>query len=121
MFVYTEQGMSDAIRQFKAQIFQALAHPTRIAIVEALRDGEVGAGALLEQTGVEQANLSQHLAVLRSRQVVVSRKAGNQVFYAVRDSVLIDVLDLLKQYITGHLQDTLATLGELDDTPRVPS
>jgi ArsR family transcriptional regulator len=113
--------MSEAIRQFKAQIFQALAHPTRIAIVEALRDGEVQAGALLEHTRVEQANLSQHLAVLRARQVVVSRKAGNQVFYAVRDPVLIEVLDLLKQYISGHLQETLAALGELDDVPRVPS
>jgi DNA-binding transcriptional ArsR family regulator len=112
--------MSDAVRQFKAQIFQALAHPTRIAILEALRDGEMSAGALAEQLQVEQANLSQHLAVLRSRQLVVGRKAGNQVFYVVRDPVLIEVLDLLKQYISGHLQDTLATLGELDDAPRVP-
>jgi len=112
--------MSDAVRQFKAQILQALAHPTRIAIVEALRDGEVGAGALLTQTGVEQANLSQHLAVLRSRQLVVSRKVGNQVFYAVRDAVLIDVLDSLKQYISSHVQDMLATLGELDDAARDP-
>lgn len=113
--------MSDAIRQFKAGIFQALAHPTRIAIVEALRDGEVGAGALMEHAQVEQANLSQHLAVLRARHVVVARKAGNQVFYAVRDPVLIQVLDLLKQYISGHLQNTIAALGGLDEAPRVPS
>jgi len=104
--------MPDAIRRFKAQIFQALAHPTRIAIVEALRAGEVGAGALGEQLQVEQANLSQHLAVLRARHVVVTRKVGNQVFYAVRDPVLIEVLDLLKDYLAGHLQDTLAGLTD---------
>lgn len=104
--------MSDAIRRFKADIFQALAHPTRIAIVEALRDGELGAGAIGEQLQVEQANLSQHLAVLRTRHVVVGRKAGNQVFYSVRDRVLIDVLDQLKHYIAGHLQHTLANLSE---------
>lgn len=109
--------MSAAIRQFKAQLFQSLAHPTRIAIVEALRDGEVGAGALGEQLQVEQANLSQHLAVLRSRHVVVGRKVGNQVFYTVRDPVLIDVLDRLKHYIAGHLQETLATLTEARETP----
>lgn len=106
--------MSDAIRQFKAQLFQALAHPTRIAIVEALRDGEVGAGALAEQLQVEQANLSQHLAVLRNRHIVVGRKEGNQVFYTVRDPLLIDVLDRLKSFIASHLQDTLAALNEAE-------
>lgn len=104
--------MSAAIREFKAQLFQALAHPTRIAIVEALRDGEVSAGALSEQLQVEQANLSQHLAVLRTRHVVLGRKVGNQVFYAVRDPVLIEVLDRLKAYIATHVQDTVAVLAE---------
>jgi ArsR family transcriptional regulator len=103
-----------ALRIFKAQVFQALAHPTRIAIVEALRDGEVGAGALLTRLLVEQANLSQHLAVLRAKQVVVSRKSGNQVYYSLRDPVLIQVLDLLKQYFYAHLDETLAMLGEMN-------
>lgn len=106
--------MQDALRRFKAQIFQALAHPTRIAVVEALRDGELTAGRLQELLQVEQANLSQHLAVLRARHVVVTRKAGNQVFYAVRDPVLIDVLELLKRYFYSHLNETLAMLGELE-------
>jgi DNA-binding transcriptional ArsR family regulator len=106
--------MQDALRKFKAQVFQALAHPTRIAIVEALRDGELPAGKLLELLQVEQANLSQHLAVLRSKQVLVNRKVGNQVFYAVRDPVLIEVLDLLRQYFFSHLNETLAMLGELE-------
>ena len=110
--------MSDALRQFKAQIFQALAHPTRIAIVEALRSGEIGATALSGLVQVEQANLSQHLAVLRAKQVVISRKVGNQVFYAVRDPVLIQVLDLLRQYFSGHLRDTLAALGDMDTSSR---
>jgi DNA-binding transcriptional ArsR family regulator len=106
--------MQDALRRFKAQIFQALAHPTRIAVVEALRDGELTAGRLQELLQIEQANLSQHLAVLRGRHVVVSRKAGNQVFYSVRDPVLIDVLELLKRYFYSHLNETLAMLGELE-------
>lgn len=104
--------MQTALRTFKAQIFQALAHPTRIAIVEALRDGELTAGALLTRLGGEQSNLSQHLAVLRAKHVVASRKAGNQVYYALRDPVLIQVLDLLKQYVSAHLNDTLTLLGE---------
>jgi Predicted transcriptional regulators len=107
-------NMQDALRRFKAQIFQALAHPTRIAIVEALHDGELSAGRLMELLQVEQANLSQHLGVLRSKQVLVNRKVGNQVYYAVRDPVLLQVLDLLRQYFYSHLNETLAMLGELD-------
>jgi DNA-binding transcriptional ArsR family regulator len=106
--------MPDALRKFKAQVFQALAHPTRIAIIEALRDGEQPAGRLVELLQVEQANLSQHLAVLRASKVLVNRKVGNQVFYAVRDPVLIEVLDMLRQYFSSHLNETLAMLGELE-------
>lgn len=105
--------MNSPLRLFKAQIFQALAHPTRIAVVEALRDGEVSAGALLAQLQVEQANLSQHLAVLRAKQVVVSRKDGNQVHYTLRDPVLVQVLDLLKQYFNAHLTESIALLSEM--------
>lgn len=105
--------MTSPLRAFKAEIFQALAHPTRIAVVEALRDGELSAGALLAHAAVEPANLSQHLAVLRSKQVVVSRKAGNQVYYTLRDPVLIDVLDLLKRYFNAQLQQSAALLDEM--------
>lgn len=105
--------MDSPLRLFKAQIFQALAHPTRIAIVEALREGEASAGALMVNLSVEQANLSQHLAVLRTKRVVVSRKAGNQVYYALRDPVLVEVLDLLKRSFNAHLQESIAMLDEL--------
>ena len=112
--------MNSPLRDFKAQIFQALAHPTRIAVVEALREGEVSAGALLVHLAVEPANLSQHLAVLRAKHVVVSRKAGNQVYYTLRDPVLIEVLDLLKQYFNAALQHNAAMLDELHADQRRP-
>lgn len=106
--------MQDALRRFKADIFQALAHPTRIAILESLRDGELPAGALIEKLGLEQANVSQHLAVLRSKQLVVNRRSGNQVFYAVRDPILIKVLDLMRAYFQAHLKEALAILDEIE-------
>ena len=53
------------------------------------------------------------MAVLRAKHVVASRKSGNQVYYALRDPVLIQVLDLLKQYVSAHLNDTLSMLGEM--------
>lgn len=105
--------MNHALREFKAEIFQGLAHPTRIAIIDALRDGEATAGALIERLKLEQANTSQHLAVLRAKQLVASRKAGNQVYYSLRDPVIIEVLDVLKRYFDAHLSQTARNLKEI--------
>jgi DNA-binding transcriptional ArsR family regulator len=110
--------MPEAMRRFKAELFQGLAHPTRIAILEALRDGELATGDILERVGVEQANLSQHLAVLRSRQLVAHRKAGNQVYYAIRDGRLLELLDLVTRYHHSQLHESLAVLDELNEATR---
>ena len=105
--------MTQELHRFKAEIFQALAHPTRIAIVELLRNGEMSAGQLIEQLELEQANASQHFNVLRSKQIVVNRKEGNQVFYSLRDPVLIEVLDILKRYFYSQLSHTMSILKEI--------
>src|SRR5438874_1115952 len=105
--------MQNMLREYKASIFHALAHPTRIAIVEVLRDGEISARAIQERLGIEQANLSQHLAILRSRQIVANRKEGNQVFYSLRNKVLIRVLDLMRQYFQANLKEAVQMLGQV--------
>ena len=109
--------MQDSLRRFKADIFQALAHPTRIAVIELLEGGELSAGELQEKLKIEQANLSQHLAVLRAKQLVVNRKVGNQVFYSVRDPIIIKVLVLMRRYFYTHLQEAMDLLGEMDQKP----
>jgi DNA-binding transcriptional ArsR family regulator len=100
------------LRSYKASVFQALGHPTRIAIVEMLRQGELSAGVIQERLGIEQANVSQHLAILRSRQIVANRKDGNQVFYSLRNPVLVEVLDIMRRYFQANLKDAVQMLGE---------
>ena len=110
--------MQEALRQFKADIFQALAHPTRIAIVEQLRDGELSAGAIIERLGLEQANASQHFAVLRAKNIVINRKEANQVFYSLRDPLLIEVLDLMRRYFQAHIEEAVSMLNAMDQPGR---
>jgi DNA-binding transcriptional ArsR family regulator len=102
--------MPDSLRQFKAEIFQALAHPTRIAVLDLLREGALTVNSFAERLNLEQANLSQHLAVLRARQIVVTRKAGNQVFYSVRDPLIWKMLDLMKRYFQKQVGESMALL-----------
>lgn len=109
-----ESPLRDHLRRFKAEVFQALAHPTRIAIVEVLRDeASVPVSHIYERLGLEQANVSQHLAVLRSRQIVVGRKDGSQVFYSLRDPILGKVLDLMQEYFHSHANEVLKLLNDI--------
>ena len=104
--------MLDSMRRFKAGIFRALAHPTRIAIVEYLQYGEMSVGQLCEKVGIEQANASQHLAVLRNKHIVKSRKDGNQIYYSLRDPLLTKVLEAMRKFFLAHLSEALQLLRE---------
>src|ERR1041385_6473583 len=105
--------MPEQLRRFKADTFQALAHPTRIAIVEMLREGEVPAGAIFERLGVEQANASQHLAVLRAKRLVHNRKKGNQVFYSLRSPRLTEGLDAMRRFFAEDLKGAREMVAEI--------
>ena len=113
-----DKALQQTLRQFKADIFQALAHPTRVAIVELLRGGEVSTGEILARLDVEQANASQHLAVLRAKRIAVSRKEGNQVFYSLRDPLLVEVLDVMRRYFEADLAAATAMLKGLTQEER---
>ena len=105
----------DELRTFKAEFFKALAHPLRIHILDALRDREHSVGELRDVLGVETPNVSQQLAILRGKNIVASRKEGNNVFYGVRDPAIFTLLDVAREIFNHHLiglQDVLLGLGE---------
>lgn len=104
--------MLESMRLFKAGVFQALAHPTRVAIVEYLNEGEQSVGELCKKVGVEQANASQHLAILRNKHIVQTRKTGNQIFYRLRDPAFGKVLTALREYFLAHVTETLELLRQ---------
>lgn len=104
-----------ALRAFKAEFFKALAHPLRIHILDALRDGEHSVGELRDLLAVETPNVSQQLAVLRSKNLVTARKEGNNVYYSVPDPAVFRLLDVAKEVFNNHLvgmQDMLDMLHE---------
>jgi ArsR family transcriptional regulator len=102
--------MLESLRLYKAGVFQALAHPTRVAIVEYLSAGELSVNQLCEKVGIEQSNASQHLAVLRNKHIVQTRKMGNQIFYSLRDPAFGKVLEALREYFLAHMTEALEQL-----------
>jgi ArsR family transcriptional regulator len=101
------------LRNFKAEFFKALAHPLRIAVLDTLRKGELGVNELCALLKVEQSTLSQQLAVLRSRNIVVGRKEGLNVYYSVRDKAVFKLLDIAKEIFNNHLIDVKDMLTQM--------
>jgi ArsR family transcriptional regulator len=111
----TAAATSRPISERKADLFRALAHPARIRALEVLADGERSVGELQPLVGIEASHLSQQLAVLRRSGLVMSRKQGASVLYAIRDRDLVELLAVARRLLIHSLtesQDLLADLLE---------
>jgi len=98
----------------KADYFKALANPARIRILELLRDGERSVGDLVADLELEQSNVSQQLAVLRSKGIIEGRREGATVYYRVKDPRTLQLLTIAKDIISSVLSETRDLLSDLD-------
>jgi DNA-binding transcriptional ArsR family regulator len=96
--------MQNGIFDRKARIFGALAHPLRLRILEKLRAGPCCVCKIIPYVGGEQSNVSHHLAILRKANIVHCEKRGTEVWYAVTDPRIFDIIDLMKNWILSDLE-----------------
>ena len=95
----------DPLRAFKAELFKALAHPTRVKILDLLRGQARTVSELQAQVRIEPSSVSQQLAVLRGKHIVEARREGTSVYYAVRDPQVFVLLDVARKIFDAHLRD----------------
>jgi ArsR family transcriptional regulator len=88
---------TDADRLRAAAVARALSDPKRLCVVERLADGERSVSDLSRDIGCQVPNMSQHLSVLRSAGLVVSRREGSTVYYRLADDRVLDAYRLLQQ------------------------
>ncbi len=91
------------ILQRKADILKALGQPTRLKIVELLREGERCVCEMLPILGEEQANVSKHLSLLRQTGIVEFRKVGVSSYYKIKDKVVFEILDKVEKMVQKEL------------------
>ena len=84
--------VQDISLSLKAKLFRGLADPSRLAILETLRDGERTVSQLVLATGLSQPNTSAHLACLKDCGLVTSRQEGRFVYYDIADARMVDIL-----------------------------
>ena len=98
--------------ELHASICQTLANPKRLEIIDRLRAGELSVTDLAEATDINQANLSQHLAVMRQKGIVVTRREGWNIYYRLSNPKIIQACDLMRQVLLEHLEAGLELARE---------
>lgn len=106
--------MQNQILEMKSNFFKALAHPTRVRILELLaQGGETCVCEIIEDLGLEQSNVSQHLAILRKQNIIISNKVGPKVLYRIKHREVLEVLKLVQEILTEQLKESQALMNQL--------
>lgn len=92
------------IYEMQAEISKTMAHPTRLAILHNLKTGEKTVNDLVQTIGASQSNISQHLAILRQRQIVKTRKVGSTVYYQVYSPKISQACDMVREVLIEQLK-----------------
>ncbi|MCW4002414.1 MAG: metalloregulator ArsR/SmtB family transcription factor [Candidatus Bathyarchaeota archaeon] len=92
------------IYELQAEISKTLANPIRLAVLHSLREGEKTVNELSEILGARQSNLSQHLAVLRQRGIVKTRKQGASIFYSTSNPKINQACDMVREVLLDQLK-----------------
>lgn len=79
-----------------ALAMKSIAHPLRLKILCVLADGELSVQDIVENVGTSQSNISQHLAILRDKGVLYTRKDANRVFYRIDDQRIIKLVGMMR-------------------------
>jgi DNA-binding transcriptional ArsR family regulator len=82
-----------------ANALKAMAHPLRWKILCSLGENELSVGEIVERTGTSQSNISQHLEQLRNKNIVVSRKEANRIYYRIRNPQLLELIGIMRNVL----------------------
>ena len=91
-----EEDIERASRSLKA-----MSHPLRLKILCTLGDQEISVQDIVAQVGTSQSNISQHLAILRDKGILASRKDANRVYYRVGDSRTLRLIGMMREVFCG--------------------
>lgn len=84
-----------------ARSLKAMSHPVRLKILCTLGDQEISVQDIVEHVGTSQSNISQHLAILRDKGILASRKDANRVYYRVGDSRTLRLIGMMRDVFCG--------------------
>jgi len=106
------------IFELHAALCQTLANPVRLRILAVLRDGEKSVNELARELGVPQANISQHLSVLRDRNVLSTRREGVSIYYRIAYPKIVKAGDLIREVLFEQMAESRLLVQRLGKSGR---
>jgi ArsR family transcriptional regulator len=114
IWLFCQLGIMDkktrARSEARADIIKAMAHPSRLVMLEELSKGERCVCELQELVGADMSTVSKHLSIMKSVGLVVDDKRGTQVFYALRTPCVLNFLDCVENILKTNAKERLALL-----------
>jgi ArsR family transcriptional regulator len=98
--------MDKKLYKMHAEMCKVFTSPVRIEILNLLRDGKKTVSELVELTGLNQSNISQHLHVMREKKIVKTEKQGNNVFYSLTNPKISEAFEIMKQILQDQLAES---------------
>ena len=87
-----------------AEMCKVFSNPIRLEILNLLRDKELSVTELIEKTKLSQANISQHLSIMKSKGVVASNRKGKKIYYKLTNPKIIEAFDMIRQILIERLK-----------------
>jgi ArsR family transcriptional regulator len=95
----------EKIFELHADVCKVFSNAKRLEILNTLRDREMTASELIEKIGLSKANLSQHMSILRSKGVVLTRREGVNIYYHISNAKIIQACDLMREVLLEQFQE----------------
>jgi DNA-binding transcriptional ArsR family regulator len=99
-----------------ADFCKVISHPTRLQIIDILRDGEMAVTDLAVKLDITVGNLSQHLSLMKQRRVLESRKEGNSVIYRLANPKMVKACCLIREILYEQMEQDTALLKRMDES-----
>ena len=91
--------------ELHADVCKIFSSAKRLEILNTLKEREMSASELIEKTGLSKANLSQHMSMLKSRGVILTRKEGLNVYYRIANPKIIQACNLMREVLLEQLKE----------------
>ena len=99
--------------ELHAEVCKTLSNPVRLKVINELQEGEMTVGALAKKLGIRQAHVSQHLALLRQRGVVKTRRDGPNIYYGISNPKIVKACGLIREVLLEQLQKDQSIVAEI--------
>ncbi len=96
-----------------AEICKVFSNPTRLEILNLLRDKEMSVTELIRKTNLSQANISQHLSIMKAKSIVNTKRIGKNIYYHLTNSKIVKAFDIIREVLTERLEKNRKILAEV--------